>query len=114
MIQLLWQKCQGDIWGPFLGIDLSHVHFNSMEGVYIIWQAKGPIVRIGQGVIKDRIADHRADQAITAYSNLYATWAQVLVQYRNGIERYLADVLNPKIGDAFPDVAPIEVNLPPW
>jgi hypothetical protein len=115
MFQLLWQKCQGDIWGPFLNIDLSNVHFNFMEGVYIIWQGNGPIIRIGQGVIKERIADHRTDQAITAYNNLYVTWAPVLVQYRDGIERYLANVLHPKIGDAFPDIDPIKVNLPwPW
>ncbi len=48
-MQLQWQKCVGDVWGELLYVDLSHPHFNNMEGVYIIWQNGGPIVRIGQG-----------------------------------------------------------------
>jgi hypothetical protein len=32
--------------------------------------------------------------------------------YRNGVERYLANTLRPIVGSAFPDVPPIEVNLP--
>lgn len=115
MLQLAWQKCQGDAWGSFLDVDLAHAHFNSMEGVYVIWQHSGPVVRLGQGIIKDRIADHRTNRAITAYNNLYVTWAPVLAQYRDGIERYLANTLNPKIGDAFPNANQIAVNLPwPW
>ena len=115
MLQLEWQRCQGNVWGFFPYIDLTHSHFNSMEGVYIIWQGNGPIVRVGQGIIKNRIADHRMNQAITAYNNLYVTWAPVFAQYRDGIERYLANTLNPRIGDAFPNAVSIAVNLPwPW
>ncbi len=115
MLQLFWQKCQGNIWGHFLDVDLSSAHFDSMEGIYIIWQGDGPIIRLGQGVIKDRISGHRADRVITAYNNLYVTWAPALAENRDGIERYLANVLRPKVGDVFPNAVPIEVNLPwPW
>lgn len=107
-----WQKCQGNVWGPFLTVDLAHSHFNRMEGVYVIWQAQGPVVRVGQGFVRDRVADHRTNRAITRYNNLYITWASVPVAYRDGVERYLADVLRPVVGDAFPDVTPIPVNLP--
>ena len=114
-MQAAWQKCQGDVWGAFMDVDLSHSHFDNMEGVYIIWQANGPVVRVGQGIIRDRITAHRNDKAITAYNSLHVTWAPVSASYRDGVERYLADTLNPKVGDSFPDVNPIQVSLPwPW
>jgi len=98
-----------------MGVNLNHNHFDNMEGVYIIWQAGGPVIRVGQGIIRDRLSTHRRDTAITAYPNLYVTWAPVLSPYRDGIERYLADILKPKVGDAFPYVNPIQVFLPwPW
>lgn len=115
MLQVSWQKCQGDVWGHFLLVDLSHPHFNSMEGVYVIWQSdnnRTTVIRVGQGIIKDRIAEHRKNSAITKYDNLFVTWAPVPVQYRDGVEKYLADTLKPIIGDAFPNVIPIAVNLP--
>jgi hypothetical protein len=114
-MQLAWQQCQGNVWGPFLTVDLAHAHFNSMEGVYVIWEGNGRVIRVGQGKVKDRLAAHRRDQAITAYNNLYTTWAPVISQYRDGVERYLANVLKPLVGDAFPNAQPIAVNLPwPW
>lgn len=114
-MQILWQRCQGDVWGPFMTVDLAHGHFNSMEGVYIVWQKSGPVIRVGQGIIRDRLATHRSDKAITAYSSLYVTWAPVDALYRDGVERYLANILKPVIGDAFPTVIPIPVSLPwPW
>lgn len=114
-MQLAWQKCLGDVWGPLLTVDLSHSHFNSMEGVYIIWQGNGPVIRVGQGIIRDRLSAHRRDTAITAYQNLYVTWAPVSATYRNGVERYLANILKPRVGDAFPNVNPIPAFLPwPW
>ncbi len=112
MLQLTWYAWTTDVWSSFSTVNLAHGHFDGMEGVYIIWQGGGPIVRVGQGVIKDRIADHRMNPAIAAYNNLYVTWAQVPVQYRDGVERYLANALNPRVGDAFPNALPIMVNLP--
>lgn len=82
-----------------------------MEGVYIIWSGTST-VRVGQGIIKDRLGEHRNNRAITAHPSLLVTWAPVAKLYRDGVERYLADVLKPKVGDAFPDVAPRQVNLP--
>jgi hypothetical protein len=111
-MQLSWQKCLGNVWGSLLWVDLGHIHFNSMEGVYVIWQMNGPVIRVGQGVIKDRLATHRNDSAVTRYQNLLVTWAPVPAIYRNGVERYLANTLRPIIGDAFPNAYPIAVNLP--
>jgi len=88
-----------------------------MEGVYIIWHGgQDPAtVRVGQGFISDRIKAHREDPDILAYKEytLFVTWARVEKNYRDGIERYLTETLNPKVGSHFPDVYPIEVN-PPW
>jgi len=111
-MQIAWQKCQGNVWGSLMDVDLSHSHFNNMEGVYIIWQGNGPVVRVGQGIIRDRLSAHRRDRAITAHNSLYVTWAPVSSLYRDGVERYLADILKPVVGDAFPNVSPAQVPLP--
>lgn len=114
-MQLEWQKCQGNVWGSLLNVDLSHSHFNNLEGVYIIWQGNGPVVRVGQGIIKDRLTAHRNDPTITTYSSLYVTWAPVGTLYRDNVERYLANILKPVVGDTFPNVTPTQVSLPwPW
>jgi hypothetical protein len=83
-----------------------------MEGVYIIWQGNGPVVRVGQGIIRDRFTTHRNDKAITVYSPLYVTWAPVEALYRDGVERYLANILRPIVGYVFPNVIPTPVSLP--
>lgn len=86
-------------------------------GVYIIWLEgdPGPAVYVGQGNVSARLAHHRADPEILEYADhgtLLATWAKVPKSLRNGVERYLADELNPMVGDSYPDVAPIRVNTP--
>jgi hypothetical protein len=104
------------LWCNLLKLNLNHSHFENLNGVYIIWHGgKQPAtVRIGQGVIKDRLSNHRSEQEILAFSNLglLVTWAQTNKQELDGIERYLAESLNPKVGDRFPTVYPIQVNLP--
>ena len=72
-------------------------------------------VRVGQGNIIERLTTHRANLAITEFepAGLFVAWAEVpSEEERNGIERFLGTMLVPLVGDAFPDVAPIEVNLP--
>lgn len=44
--------------------------------------------------------------------SLLVTWASLPAAYRGGVERYLATALTPLVGSTFPDVLPIEVNLP--
>lgn len=111
-MQLNWQKCAGDVWGSLSFVDLAHGHFDNMEGVYIIWQGSGPIIRVGQGNIRDRLGRHRNDPDIVRHDRLYVTWAPVHATHRNGVERYLANVLRPVVGDAFPNVTPTPVSLP--
>jgi hypothetical protein len=111
-MQLSWQRCVGNVWGSLLTVNLNHFHFNNMEGVYIIWQHNGPVVRVGQGVIKDRLWNHRDNPEIARHNPSYVTWARVPVAFRNGVERFLANFYSPLVGDAFPVATPISVNLP--
>lgn len=110
-MNLNWIKCQNGIWCDFLKVNLEHKHFNDLKGVYIIWSNK-TTVRLGSGEIKERIAEHRNNVEITKYSNLKITWVQIHANQMEGVEKYLAEILDPIVGERFPDRTPIEVNLP--
>lgn len=113
---LSWNKCTGNQWCPLNTVNLDHPLFDGMEGVYIIWHGgqKAATVRVGQGVIRDRLREHRKDKDVQAYSEqgLYVTWAAVAAGDRDGVEAYLAYRLKPLEGERFPDRPPVEVNLP--
>ncbi len=115
---LSWVKCgqQGENWCLLSALQLEHYYFNGVEGVYVIWHG-GPnpaTVRVGQGVIRDRLAAHKQDPAIQNYAHygLYVTWAEVQGRWRDGVEVYLAQSLNPLVGERFPSCVPVYVNLP--
>ncbi|HPG12569.1 MAG TPA: hypothetical protein PLU37_13640 [Chitinophagaceae bacterium] len=111
-LTVAWGTCGDDShWCDFLNLDLSTDHFKELKGVYIIGNADG-VVRVGSGIIKDRITAHRNDKEITAYKNLKITWAQVNANQMEGVEKFLADHYDPKVGERFPDRTPISVNLP--
>ena len=83
-------------------------------GVYIIAKSSTYVVYVGQGEIRDRISAHRGNVTITAHGpGLWAYWAEVSPASRDGVERYLADRLNPRVGSHHPNATPIQVNLPP-
>lgn len=115
-LQLQWTKCTGDHWCNLRTLNLSHAHLNNLEGVYMIWHgAPNPaVVYVGQGIIRDRLEEHRQNPEILKYETniLFATWAYVRVQHRDGIERYLADQWSPKVGENHPNAVPIVVNSP--
>ena len=113
---LKWVKCEGNRWCELFTVNLQSPHFHGLEGVYIIWHGgqKPWTVYVGQGEIADRIRAHREDPQIRQYSplGLFVTWAQVPTYGRDGIERFLADRLQPLVGVAHPSVTPATVNLP--
>jgi hypothetical protein len=114
MTTVAWIKSTNGTWLPFDRVNLSGI---KTTGVYVIWHGgQNPwTVRVGQGDIVDRITTHRADQKILAYRSyggLWVTWAEVSIRYLDGIERYLGNQLRPLVGEKFPDVSPIPVNLP--
>ena len=115
-MQLSWIKCEGDTWCKFLTVNLDHPHFHGLEGVYIIWHGgqHSATVYVGQGEVAARLKDHRNDKDILRYSpqGLFVTWTRVDRTSRDGVERYLANRLAPKVGTHHPQAAPITVNLP--
>jgi hypothetical protein len=117
-MNLEWIKCQGDVWCKLSTVFTLGLYFKDLEGVYIIWYEENgsPVtVRVGQGAIRDRLREHREDKEIQSYSHfgpLLVTWASVGEKDRDGVEAYLAQELEPKVGERFPDRKPIEVNLP--
>lgn len=116
MMEIIWKTCGNDgHWCNFKNLTLPLT--GNPSGVYIIWCERNPsrAVRIGQGNISDRLEKHRSNLAILKLGKnrtLRVTWAAVRESQRDGVERYLADQYNPILGDTFPDVAPIPVNLP--
>ena len=116
-----WIKCEGEgrqgkHWCKLLKLKLEAAHFDDLEGVYVIWHG-GPdptCLRIGRGVIRERLDAHRNEQEVLAYrqQGLYATWARVPAHQRDGVERYLVETLMPNAATRRPKVNPIEVDLP--
>lgn len=115
-MNLSWYKCEGDVWCPLDSVNLEHELFEDLEGVYVIWHGgdSPETVRVGQGNIAERLAAHRQDQEVQAYADqtLYVTWASVPPVLQDGVEVFLGSRLNPLVGERFPNVAPISVNLP--
>ena len=115
-MNVTWNKCDGGSWCSLNKVNLLHEHFDGMGGLYIIWHG-GPtpkVVRVGQGVIRDRLTAHRQDEEIQPYVglNLYVTWASVDARSHDGVKAFLADELSPLVGERFPNVSPIPINLP--
>ena len=113
-MQIEWIKCDGDVWCDFLYLNLRNEHFDDLNGVYIIFLIYPKIitVRVGSGNIRERLNDHRNNNEILEYQNLKVTWARVNANQMEGVEKFLADTLDPLIGERFPDRTPIPVNLP--
>ena len=114
MLRLNWVKSATNEWLP-LNFNLASVV--PTTGVYVIWHSGVTpwTVRVGQGDIAARLGTHRNDTAIAAHSvkgGLFVTWAAVPALYLDGVERYLADQLQPLVGDRHPSVVPVPVNLP--
>jgi hypothetical protein len=84
--------------------------------VYVIWHEGKPsrTVAVGQSSsIRQQLSTYKKHEGILAYSQfgtLRATWAAVPDEYRDGVEKYLVDLLTPLTGDALSDVKPIAVN----
>lgn len=111
-VNLDWGRCQSGLCN-FQLLNLTDPYFEGLKGVYIIWRSVDKrVVRVGQGIIKDRLRFHRSDPAILKHQPDKVTWAYVPQEKRNGVERYLAETLSPLVGDVFPNVYPIQVNIP--
>ena len=99
------------------------------EGVYVICREvnsfmeylnAGKLVRttlyVGSGNIRDRIRaalmDPRVSRCCPNRNELNAAWAPVDPQNQEGVEKYLAETMKPKVGCRHPDVKPILATFP--
>ena len=117
MINLNWVKYTDGRWCNLSSLNLGDPHFENLNGVYVIWHMGNTysnVIRVGQGLVKGRLDEHRNNPEILEYNHLgiLVTWALVHPSYMDGVERFLSETLKPAIGSRFPDVSPIIVNLP--
>jgi len=107
---------EGQNWCDLYRVPVSHEHFNDVAGVYVVWHnGHNPVLRVGQGYIRTELSTLKLDpriRSIAADSPVFASWAQVQRALRDGVERYLIDMLGPQIVTDIPDTNPVEVNLP--
>ncbi len=113
---LAWRKCEGDMWCLFLKVNLDHERLRNLEGVYVIWHGgRNPAtVYVGQGNVAERLRGHRDDIRVLrhAHKDLFVTWAPVDGEIADGVERFLAEHLQPIVDERRPDRAPVPVNFP--
>jgi hypothetical protein len=107
-----WVKESNGLFYRLSVIDCSEIE---CTGVYIIFN-QDRVIKVGQGDVGARLACHQCDLCITqhskVYSPLYVTWAQLPIKYLDGAEVFLANYYRPIVGERFPNVQPIRVNLP--
>lgn len=117
---LRWVKSTKGLWCRLDHVKLSHEHFDGLEGVFIIfayiWMNRVSAIRVGQGRIRERLQEMRSDKevAVFAGNGLFVTWAKVWVPDMDGVERFLAESLRPKVKTPIPTTPALSVNLPEW
>lgn len=132
MITVQWQRClKNSLWCQFNEKLLSNGRFEtrlgdhsvSISGVYILWTGidNRTVLKVGSGIIKDKLEAHLRDPEIQAYkpTRLYVTWASTLSvigaeEIQKGVEKFLDIVFKPKLVEHLPDVDLVMVNLPRW
>ena len=76
----------------------------------------GVLSMLAKAILKNVCQEHRRDPDITKYDNqhgrLLVSWASVVEDDRDGIERHLADTFPPKVGKIHPNAEHILVNAP--
>jgi len=103
-------------WCNLFTLDLDHRYFGDLEGVYVVWyNGQQPVLRVGQGSIRVALTGMRENDELIqldAEHTIYVSWVQIESEKRAGVERYLIEMLNPRVFMHLPPVEPIEVNLP--
>lgn len=112
-LNVSWGKCGDDgHWCDFNRLDLTSSNFTDLTGVYIIFDSNNTAVDVGSGIIKDRIAAHRKKPEIKKMNGLKVTWAGVGKNDMQAVEKFLYLKYGSAVGERYPNVTPIEVNLP--
>jgi hypothetical protein len=115
-MQVNWVRGFNNSWYSLNSIYLDNPRLDYLRGIYVIWHdaVKPRYLVVGQGIIRDKLKEHKKNTAIQTYAvyGLYATWAVVNKDELDGVENYLFSRLNPAFGTRCPDCKPITVNLP--
>lgn len=114
MITVRWSKAHIGDWPSLEKLSLEGL--GEVSVVYAFWHGGGHPgwLRVGQGVIKQRLADHRKNKEIMTYHRLglFVSWAAVTPRERAGVERLLVEYCPPLLGERPPYLEPISVNRP--
>ncbi len=110
------QGTQQATWTDIFDVDPNHEHFDNLEGVYVVWhKGEHPVLRVGQGLIAEVLEDLKNELDVIQagkQSEVHVTWADIDILERNGVERYLVEMLNPTLQEHLLDATPIEIDLP--
>ncbi len=114
-LRLEWNKPDGR-WHSLRDVSLDDPSVGDQDGVYIIWHGgrNRRVVYVGSGRIATRLSAHLYDGRFLPYAHLGlgVTWAEVPMKHQRGVERFLAEEMEPVAGGRYPNAAPIAVNLP--
>jgi hypothetical protein len=117
---LRWVKSTKGLWCRLDRVRLAHEHFDGLEGVFVvfacIWMNRAQAIRLGQGRLRERLEEMRSDEEVAVYaaSGLSVTWATVWPPDMDGVERFLAESLRPRVKTPVPTAPAVRVNLPEW
>ena len=121
-ITVSWDRPTRGGWYSFKWAKL--LRLRDQEGIYILWYPETPcdpfqVAYVGQGIIRQRVMHHRGNDSRILHKldakRLRLTWAIIPdPKVRDGVERYLAEILRPVAGEVWPKALPVRVNLPDW
>lgn len=114
-----WIKnSQNNQWFDLLRLNLNASYFSGKTGVYVIWYTNpqaAKVIYVGSGIIGERLAEHKTNPEILKYSQygqLKVSWVLINDETEmRGIEAFVANSYNPAIGEKYPGVNPVPVNL---
>jgi hypothetical protein len=113
---LNWHKCPQNTWYRFLELSFEADFLAGLEGVYMIWHGGDhpAVVCVGQGNIKEELVKRQSDLEVLKFQDkgLFVSWAEVCSFYREGAQRYLMNLWQPKLSEAHLNFLPIKVNSP--
>lgn len=113
MLELNWGTCGSQkVWCRFESVDIHHSLFDENYGVYILWQEKGTVLKVGKGKIRDKVLEDRKDPRIAERSDVFFTWCSIESKYRSGVYRFLNKELTPKYDSEQVEDDLVKVNLP--
>lgn len=119
-LKLNWQGSVSGIYYQLIDSRLIYTVPDDLFGVYVVWEFVAPghkeVIKVGQGKVRERLSAHKKDKEILGDGSklriILVAWAEVDPKYVDGVEAYLGRVLEPLVGERFPDAEEIMVNLP--